>query len=79
MGRWRARSVWSAAACRRFVFVHKQLAWNQIGIAYKTTCLSPYDHTTFDLAADPDRFSCATADAVGVGRREAFGVRQLAA
>ncbi|NLH74529.1 MAG: hypothetical protein GX456_15885 [Verrucomicrobia bacterium] len=33
----------------------------------------------FDLAADPDGFSRAAADAVGVGRREAFGVRQLAA
>ncbi|NLH72804.1 MAG: hypothetical protein GX456_07100 [Verrucomicrobia bacterium] len=30
-------------------------------------------------AADPDGFSGAAADAVGVGRREAFGVRQLAA
>ncbi len=34
---------------------------------------------SFDPAADPDGFSRATADAVGVGRREAFGVRQLAA
>ncbi|NLH73275.1 MAG: hypothetical protein GX456_09500, partial [Verrucomicrobia bacterium] len=33
----------------------------------------------FDPAADPDGFPRATADAVGVGRREAFGVRQLAA
>ncbi|NLH72222.1 MAG: hypothetical protein GX456_04140 [Verrucomicrobia bacterium] len=33
----------------------------------------------FDLAADSDGFSRAAADAVGVGRREAFGVRQLAA
>jgi len=33
----------------------------------------------FDLAADPDGFSRAAADAVGVGSREAFGVRQLAA
>ncbi|HOK76702.1 MAG TPA: hypothetical protein PLW35_03160 [Verrucomicrobiota bacterium] len=33
----------------------------------------------FDLAADPDGLSRAAADAVGVGRREAFGVRQLAA
>ncbi|NLH71881.1 MAG: hypothetical protein GX456_02370 [Verrucomicrobia bacterium] len=30
-------------------------------------------------AADPDGFSRAAVDAVGVGRREAFGVRQLAA
>ncbi|NLH74129.1 MAG: hypothetical protein GX456_13815 [Verrucomicrobia bacterium] len=44
-----------------------------------TTCLSPYDHTTFALATDPNGFSCAAADALGVGRREAFGVRQLAA
>ncbi|HOK76514.1 MAG TPA: hypothetical protein PLW35_02200 [Verrucomicrobiota bacterium] len=29
--------------------------------------------------ADPNGFSRATADAVGVGRREALGVRQLAA
>ncbi|NLH73713.1 MAG: hypothetical protein GX456_11725 [Verrucomicrobia bacterium] len=34
---------------------------------------------SFDLAADPDGLSRAAADAVGVGRREAFGVRQLAA
>ncbi|NLH73317.1 MAG: hypothetical protein GX456_09715 [Verrucomicrobia bacterium] len=33
----------------------------------------------FDLAADPNGISPAAADAVGVGRREAFGVRQLAA
>ncbi|NLH72311.1 MAG: hypothetical protein GX456_04590 [Verrucomicrobia bacterium] len=33
----------------------------------------------FDLAHDPDGFSHAVADAVGVVRREAFGVRQLAA
>jgi len=33
----------------------------------------------FDPAADPDGFPRAAADAVGVGRREAFGVRQLAA
>ncbi len=33
----------------------------------------------FDLAPDPSGFSRATADAVGVGRREAFGVRQLPA
>ena len=32
-----------------------------------------------DLAADPDGFSRAAADAVGVGGREALGVRQLAA
>ncbi len=37
-------------------------------------------HTApFDPAADPDGFSRAAADAVGVGKREAFGVRQLAA
>ncbi|NLH75002.1 MAG: hypothetical protein GX456_18295 [Verrucomicrobia bacterium] len=29
--------------------------------------------------ADPNRFSPAAADAVAVGRREALGVRQLAA
>ncbi|HOK76312.1 MAG TPA: hypothetical protein PLW35_01150 [Verrucomicrobiota bacterium] len=34
---------------------------------------------SFDRAADPDGFSRAAADAMGVGRREAFGVRQLAA
>ncbi|NLH73141.1 MAG: hypothetical protein GX456_08830 [Verrucomicrobia bacterium] len=34
---------------------------------------------SFGLAADSDGFSRAAADAVGVGRREAFGVRQLAA
>ncbi|NLH72120.1 MAG: hypothetical protein GX456_03590 [Verrucomicrobia bacterium] len=34
---------------------------------------------SFDLAADPDGFSRAAGDAVGVGRREALGVRQLAA
>jgi len=34
---------------------------------------------SFDLAADPDGLSRAAADAAGVGRREAFGVRQLAA
>ncbi|NLH73481.1 MAG: hypothetical protein GX456_10555 [Verrucomicrobia bacterium] len=33
----------------------------------------------FDLAADPNGFSPAAEDAVGVGKREAFGVRQLAA
>ncbi len=33
----------------------------------------------FDLAGDPDGFSRAAVDAVGVVRREAFGVRQLAA
>ncbi|MDH7503014.1 MAG: hypothetical protein QHJ82_09950 [Verrucomicrobiota bacterium] len=33
----------------------------------------------FDLAADPDGFSRAAADAVVVCRREAPGVRQLAA
>ncbi|NLH73179.1 MAG: hypothetical protein GX456_09020 [Verrucomicrobia bacterium] len=33
----------------------------------------------FDLAADPDGFSPAASDALGVGMREAFGVRQLAA
>ncbi|NLH74407.1 MAG: hypothetical protein GX456_15255 [Verrucomicrobia bacterium] len=33
----------------------------------------------FDLAPDPDGLSRAAADAGGVGRREAFGVRQLAA
>ncbi|NLH72992.1 MAG: hypothetical protein GX456_08060, partial [Verrucomicrobia bacterium] len=33
----------------------------------------------FDLAADPNGFSRAAGDAVGVGRREALGVRQLAA
>ncbi|NLH74168.1 MAG: hypothetical protein GX456_14025, partial [Verrucomicrobia bacterium] len=34
---------------------------------------------SFDLAANPNGFSRAAADALGVGRREAFGVRQLAA
>ncbi|NLH74384.1 MAG: hypothetical protein GX456_15130, partial [Verrucomicrobia bacterium] len=34
---------------------------------------------SFDLAADPDGFSRAAAHALGVGRREAFGVRRLAA
>ncbi|NLH74713.1 MAG: hypothetical protein GX456_16820, partial [Verrucomicrobia bacterium] len=33
----------------------------------------------FDFAADPDGSPRAAADALGVGRREAFGVRQLAA
>jgi len=33
----------------------------------------------FDLTADPNGFSRAALDAVGVGRREALGVRQLAA
>ncbi|NLH74644.1 MAG: hypothetical protein GX456_16470 [Verrucomicrobia bacterium] len=33
----------------------------------------------FDRAADPNRLSRAATDAVGVGRREALGVRQLAA
>ncbi|NLH73840.1 MAG: hypothetical protein GX456_12365, partial [Verrucomicrobia bacterium] len=33
----------------------------------------------FALAADPDGFYPEAADALGVGRREAFGVRQLAA
>ncbi|NLH75165.1 MAG: hypothetical protein GX456_19130 [Verrucomicrobia bacterium] len=33
----------------------------------------------FDLAPDPSGFSRAPSDAAGVGRREAFGVRQLAA
>ncbi|NLH73842.1 MAG: hypothetical protein GX456_12375 [Verrucomicrobia bacterium] len=32
-----------------------------------------------DLAADPDGFYPGAAAALGVGRREAFGVRQLAA
>ncbi|HOK77080.1 MAG TPA: hypothetical protein PLW35_05085 [Verrucomicrobiota bacterium] len=32
-----------------------------------------------DRPADPDGFTRAAADAVGVGRREALGVRQLAA
>ncbi|NLH73292.1 MAG: hypothetical protein GX456_09590 [Verrucomicrobia bacterium] len=37
-------------------------------------------HTApFALAADPDGFSRVAADALAVGRREAFGVRQLAA
>ncbi|NLH71654.1 MAG: hypothetical protein GX456_01210 [Verrucomicrobia bacterium] len=56
----------------------------------QTTCLEPYRHDTannvsvpilapLDRAADPNGFSRAGADAVGVGRREAFGVRQLAA
>ncbi|NLH72828.1 MAG: hypothetical protein GX456_07220, partial [Verrucomicrobia bacterium] len=41
-------------------------------------CACP--HTApFDRAADPNGFSRAAAHAVGVGRREAFGVRQLAA
>ncbi|NLH72693.1 MAG: hypothetical protein GX456_06540 [Verrucomicrobia bacterium] len=34
---------------------------------------------SFDRAADPNGFSRAAADAVGRGRREALGVRQLAA
>ncbi|NLH72570.1 MAG: hypothetical protein GX456_05910 [Verrucomicrobia bacterium] len=33
----------------------------------------------FDFAADPNGISRGAAYAVGVGRREAFGVRQLAA
>ncbi|NLH71581.1 MAG: hypothetical protein GX456_00845, partial [Verrucomicrobia bacterium] len=33
----------------------------------------------FDIAAHPDGFSRAAADARGVGKRAAFGVRQLAA
>ncbi|NLH73990.1 MAG: hypothetical protein GX456_13120 [Verrucomicrobia bacterium] len=33
----------------------------------------------FDLADNPDGFYRSAADAVGGGRREAFGVRQLAA
>jgi len=33
----------------------------------------------FDRLADPNGISPAAVDAVGVGRREAFGVRQLAA
>ena len=42
--------------------------------------LSVCPHTApFDHAADPNGFSRAAADAVGVGRREVFGVRQLAA
>ncbi len=43
-GRWWARSVWSAAACCRFVSMPKQRAWNQIGMTPQTTCLSPYQH-----------------------------------
>ncbi|NLH75189.1 MAG: hypothetical protein GX456_19260 [Verrucomicrobia bacterium] len=34
---------------------------------------------SFDLAADPNGISRAAADALRVGRREALGVRQLAA
>ncbi|NLH72377.1 MAG: hypothetical protein GX456_04920 [Verrucomicrobia bacterium] len=34
---------------------------------------------SFDLGADPDGISRAAAYAAGVGGREAFGVRQLAA
>jgi len=34
---------------------------------------------SFHRAADPSGFSRAAADALGVGRREAFGVRRLAA
>ncbi|NLH72823.1 MAG: hypothetical protein GX456_07195, partial [Verrucomicrobia bacterium] len=34
---------------------------------------------SFDLADNPDGFYRSAADAVGVGRREALGVRQLAA
>ncbi|HOK78303.1 MAG TPA: hypothetical protein PLW35_11355 [Verrucomicrobiota bacterium] len=34
---------------------------------------------SFDPAADPNGFARGAADAVGFGRREAFGVRQLAA
>ncbi|NLH73906.1 MAG: hypothetical protein GX456_12700 [Verrucomicrobia bacterium] len=34
---------------------------------------------SFDPAPDPNGFARAAADAVGGGRREAFGVRQLAA
>jgi len=56
----------------------------------QTTCLEPYRHDTannvsvpisapLDRAPDPNGFSRAAPDAVGVGRREAFGVRQLAA
>jgi len=64
-GRWQARSAWSAAACCRFVSVPKQ-----------RVC----PHTApFGLATHPNGFSCAAADAVGVGKREALGVRQLAA
>jgi len=63
--RWQARSVWSAAACRRFACIHK---------------LRACPHTApFDRAADPDGFSRAPSDAPGVGKREAFGVRRLAA
>jgi len=43
-GPWQARSVWSAAACCRFVPMPKQRAWNQIGMTPQTTCLSPYQH-----------------------------------
>ena len=38
----RREALWSAAACCRFVSMHNQRAWNQIGMAHKTTCLSPY-------------------------------------
>ncbi len=46
------------------------------GMPKQRACL----HTApFALAADPDGFPRAAADAVSGGRREAFGVRQLAA
>ncbi len=64
-GRWQSRSVWSAAACCRFVLKPKQRVCPHMA--------------PFALAADRNGFSRAAADAVGVGCREAFGVRQLAA
>ncbi|NLH74053.1 MAG: hypothetical protein GX456_13435 [Verrucomicrobia bacterium] len=45
----------------------------------KTTCLSPYRCHREEKHADPDGFSSAAVDALRVGRREAFGVQQLAA
>jgi len=44
-------------------------------IASKSALIKP----PLDRAADPEGFSRAAADAVGVGRRQALGVRQLAA
>jgi len=55
MQRWQAQSAWSAAACCRFVSMPKQRACPHM--------------TQFDLAADPDGFSRAAADAALAGAK----------
>ncbi|NLH74171.1 MAG: hypothetical protein GX456_14040 [Verrucomicrobia bacterium] len=58
------RAPASITQIRRPIFdrlgIHNQRAWNQIGVTYKTTCLSPYRYDASNNVPVP--ISAAPAD-----------------